>query len=119
MKVLKSGIDFKGTFGINPIIGDEFLIKQSVATGWAKLGKVTKVMKSQIELEIINVIPTEDKNAFGVKNPFANREQGFFETWATKKRIFVGKKLKFFKDSCVEVGDSNNWNKTVLAEIIN
>lgn len=118
MKVLKAGLDFVRVSKINPNIGQEMLIKQSVATGWAKLAKVTKVTKTQVELEVVNLIPTEESNKFGTKNGFKDRCEGFFKEWAFRKKVAVGKKHKFFKDSCVMVGCSNDWNPLVLAELL-
>ena len=120
MKVLKADIDFFKAKEINAEIGQKFLIKQSRATGWAKLAQVTRLTKTQIELEIINVIPTEESNRFGVKNGFKDNRSmgGFFQDWAFRKKCLVGKKWKFFKDNGVMVGDSDNWNPSVLCELI-
>lgn len=118
MKVLKAGFDFVRAFEINPSIGQEMLIKQSVATGWAKLAKVTKVTKTQVELEVLNIIPTEESNKFGTKNGLKDRTDGFFMNWAARKKAFIGEKQKFFKESCVMVGCSNDWNPAVLAELV-
>ncbi len=119
MKVLKANTDFNRAFDITPSLGEEFLIKQSIATGWAKLAKVIRITKTQVELEVINIIPTEECNRFGIKNGLNDRFEGFFKDWAFRKKSFIGEKIKFFKDSCVSVGSTNNWNPTVLAEITN
>lgn len=118
MRVLKAGVDFIAAANINPTIGQEFLIKQSIATGWASLVKVTRVLSTQIEVEIINVTPTEESNRFGVKNGLKDRFEGFFEHWAFRKKVNIGTKHKFFKNTGVLVGSSNDWNPTILAELI-
>jgi hypothetical protein len=118
MKVLKSGIDFVRAFDINPTTGEQFLIKKAVPTGWAKLAKVTRVTKTQVEVEVINVIPTEESNKFGVKNGLKDRFVGFFKDWDEQKRFAIGKKHKFWLKDGVFVGDTNNWNPTVLAQLI-
>ena len=118
MKVLKAGIDFSAAVNINPTIGQHFLIKQSIATGWASLVKVTRVLSTQVEVEIINVIPTEESNKFGVKNGLKDRFNGFFKHWAFRKKVNIGTKHKFFKDSCVSVGSLNDWNPSILAKLI-
>ncbi len=117
-KVLKSGIDFVRTSNIEPTIGETFLIKTSVASGWARVGKVTKITKTQIELEVIDLIPTEDSNKFGIKNHFKNRTEGFFADWCWRKKATIGQKRKFFKSSSIEVGDTNQWNPTILAQLV-
>ncbi len=119
MKVLKANTDFNRAFDIEPKIGDIFLIKQSIATGWANLSIITRVTKTQVELEVINIVPTEESNRFGTKNGLKDRTDGFFANWAFRKKVLIGKKFKFFKDSCVSVGSSNDWNPLVLAELNN
>jgi hypothetical protein len=119
MKVLKSGIDFKHAYGIEPKLGDSFLIKRSVATGWAYLAKVFRITPTQIELEIINVIPTEDTNKLGVKNGLTDRQVGFFQHWAEYKRNMTGKRYKFSKENGMRVGSSKEWNPLILCELIN
>lgn len=121
MKVLKAGIDFTRASNIDAEIGQKFLIKKSIATGWGKLAKVTRITKTQIELQIINVIPTEESNRFGVKNGLVDNRfiGGFFENWAFRKKCSVGKKLKFFKENCIQVGDSENWNPLILCKLTN
>jgi hypothetical protein len=122
MKVLQANKDFfrSTNFQLNP--GDKVLIKQSVATGWGKLAIVKRVMKSQVEVQVINVVPTEESNRFGTKNGLLDRSknpENFFLRWAEKKNIWVGRKIKFFKDTGVMVGHSENWNPTILTTIFN
>jgi len=122
MKVLKSNKDFfrSSNLELNP--GDKVLIKQSVATGWGKLAIVKRVMKSQVEVQVINVVPTEESNRFGTKNGLLDRSknpENFFLRWSDNKKMNVGRKMKFFIDSGVMVGDSENWNPTILTTIFN
>lgn len=119
MKVLVAGKDFVRAEKISPKVGEKFLIKQSIATGWGHLAKVTRVTKTQVEVEVVNLVPTEETNRFGTKNGLKDRHQGFFEVWCWRKKASVGKKFKFFKDSCVMVGDSENWNPCVLTKLLN
>tara|TARA_R100001015_G_C4610278_1_gene165636 strand:+ start:1040 stop:1426 length:387 start_codon:yes stop_codon:yes gene_type:complete len=113
---LKSGQDFISPVDLNNLkINQIVLAKSSVATGWASVVKVVRIMKTQIEVEIINVIPTIDNFKWGVKNPFENRCQGFFQFWAERKKILKGKKRKFFIENNVEVGSSDNWNPNRIA----
>jgi hypothetical protein len=119
MKVLKAGIDFSRASNINPALGDTFLIKQAIATGWGKLARVTRITKTQVELEVINVIPTEETNKFGTKNGMNDRFDGFFHDWAFRKKVQAGKKFKFFRDNGISVGDTDSWNPTVLCEFNN
>lgn len=119
MKVLKAGIDFQRAFEIDPQVGEQFLIKSNLATGWARLARVTRVMKSQVELEVTNVIPTEESNKFGTKNGLLDRGEGFFEDWAFRKKALIGKRVKFFKESGIMVGmSSDSWRQTVLVELL-
>ena len=118
MRVLKAGIDFQRAFEINPQEGENFLIKSVHPTGWAKLAKVTRVMKSQVELEIINVVPTEESNKFGTKNGLLDRHEGFFSDWCFKKKVNVGKRVKFFRESGIMVGMSDSWKPIVLVELL-
>ena len=117
-KVLKAGVDFQRTFSINPKIDEKFLIKSCIATGWGKLVKVIRVMKTQVEVEVINVVPTEETNRFGTKNGFKDRREGFFKDWAWRKKVNVGRKEKFFKDTCVMVGMTEDWNPSILVKLI-
>lgn len=117
MKVLKAGIDFIRTTDVDPQIGQEFLIKQSIATGWAKRAKVIRVTPTQVELEVTNLIPTEESNKFGTKNGLKDRREGFFADWAFRKKAIIGKKFKFFKDTCIMVGDTNAWNPSTLIQL--
>ena len=82
----------------------------SVASGWATIGKVTRITKTQVEVETTNIIPTWDRTKWTIKNPFKDRGEGFFENWSIRKQNAIGKKEKFFKDNSVRVGDSNEWN---------
>ena len=119
MKVLKAGIDFSKASEINPQLGTEFLIKSSIATGWAKRAKVVRLTGKQVEVEVVNIIPTEETNRFGTKNGLKDRHEGFLLIGLSEKKAFVGEKMKFFKESCERVGDSGNWNPAILCEILN
>jgi hypothetical protein len=115
---LKSGQDFTRPFDLNDLkINQIVLAKSSVASGWASVVKVVRIMKTQIEVETVNLIPTIDAFKWGVKNPFENRGEGFFQFWAERKKILKGRKLKFFIDSNVEVGSTNEWNPQTIAII--
>ena len=115
---LKSGQDFTRPFDLNDLkINQIVLAKSSVASGWASVVKVVRIMKTQIEVETINVIPTIDNFKWGVKNPFANRREGFFKDWAWRKKISKGRKRKFFIENNIEVGSSDNWNPQRIAII--
>ena len=118
MKVLKAGIDFSKASEINPQLGTEFLIKSSIATGWAKRAKVVRLTGKQVEVEVVNIIPTEETNRFGTKNGLKDRHEGFLLIGLSEKSICWGK-MKFFKESCERVGDSGNWNPAILCEILN
>jgi translation initiation factor 2 gamma subunit (eIF-2gamma) len=119
MKLLKAHKDFIKPINLKDLkLNEKVLIKSAVATGWAKVGTVTKIMKSQIEVTVTNVIPTIDSNKFGIKNHFKNRWIGFFEEWADMKRFNKGKKRKFFIESNVEVGCSQDWNPQSVSVII-
>ena len=116
--LLESGVDFIRPQDLSTLkVGDKVLTKKSIATGWARVGVVTRIMKTQIEVEITNVIPTIDHNRFGTKNPFVNdRLKGdFFTHWSDLKKAVVGKRTKFFKDGGVEVGMSSLWNSNGIA----
>lgn len=119
MKALKAGLDFFRTSDVNPTVGEKFLIKQSIATGWANLAVVTRVMRSQFELKIINVIPTEESNRFGTKNGLKDNREigGFFKEWQRNKKLRIGRKVKFFRSSGIMVGQTSNWNPDCLAEL--
>ncbi len=120
MKNLKANIDFISPLDLTDLkLNDKVLIKSSIATGWAKVGIVKRIMKKQIEVETINVIPTIDTNRFGTKNHFSNRWIGFFEDWANMKRFNKGRKRKFFIESNIEVGFSNEWNPSRIAILTN
>ena len=115
---LKSGQDFTRPFDLNDLkINQIVLAKLSIASGWASVVKVVRIMKTQIEVETINVIPTIDHFKWGVKNPFKNRREGFFEDWAWRKKISKGRKRKFFIKNNVEVGSSDDWNPSRIAII--
>lgn len=120
MKVLKANQDFISLSELNLSIGQEVLIKSSIATGWASLCKVVRETKCQIEVEVINIIPTEESNRFGIKNGLKDRgtNGGFFENWAFRKKCSIGRRSKFWKDSAIRVGDSENWNPSVICEIL-
>ena len=119
MKLLKANKDFIKPHNLDHLmLNEKVLIKAATATGWAKVGLVTRIMKSQIEVTITNVIPTIDTNRFGTKNHFENRWVGFFKDWADMKRFNKGKKRKFFIESNIEVGSSQEWNPQSIAEII-
>tara|TARA_B110001452_G_scaffold262337_1_gene262243 strand:- start:184 stop:555 length:372 start_codon:yes stop_codon:yes gene_type:complete len=118
LKLLKANEDFKNLTNLEDLkINQKVLIKSSVATGWAKVGEVSRIMKSQIEVTITNVIPTIDSNRFGTKNHFKNRWIGFFKDWAGMKKFNKGKKRKFFIESNIEVGSSEDWNPQRIAVI--
>ena len=120
MKVLKSFIDFMPIREIELEIGSKVLIKQSTASGWGRLAKVIRLTPKQVEVEVINVIPTEESNRFGTKNGLKDRGElgGFFEDWAFRKKCAIGKKEKFWKSNAQRVGETTSWNSTVLCEII-
>ena len=119
MKVLKANIDFIKPINLEELkLNEKVLIKSAVATGWAKVGTVTRIMKSQIEVTVNNVIPTIDTNRFGTKNHLKNRWVGFFEDWADMKRFNKGLKWKFFIESNVEVGSTQDWNPQSVSIII-
>ncbi len=111
--ILKANEDFQRVFNVDPQLGDHFLVKSLLATGWAKFGRVVRTTKTQIELSIIDIIPTEDTSKL-VNINGADLPEGFLED---RKTALIGKKEKFFKKSGVEVGASNHWCPDVLCEI--
>jgi hypothetical protein len=120
-KVLQSGIDFTSHFSVRDLmVGDEVIMKSMAVSGWARIGKVTRVMNTQIEIECTNVIPTKDKCRIGTLNPFVDdrKKGGFFEHWAWWRKCAIGDKSKFFRANGIEVGSSNEWNPRGLAVII-
>lgn len=117
-KLLKSNTDFKRLFDLNELqINNEVIIKSGAVSGWAQIGKVIRITKTQVEVITTNLIPTIDTCRIGVKNPFKNRGEGFFEDWAFSKKCVIGKKSKFFIDTNIEVGESKNWNARSLSTI--
>tara|TARA_R100000742_G_C4256866_1_gene74724 strand:- start:199 stop:576 length:378 start_codon:yes stop_codon:yes gene_type:complete len=96
-------------------IEDIVLVKQTTVTGWGWLAKVIRTTKTQIEVEIINLLPTLDVCKIATVNPFKNRGEGFFEDWAWWKKQHLGRKRKFFKDTGIEVGSSNDWKPLSIA----
>jgi hypothetical protein len=120
-KVLQSGIDFTSAFSVRDLmVGDEVIMKSMAVSGWARTGKVTRVMNTQIEVECTNVIPTKDRCNFGTVNPFVDSrfKGGFFENWAWFRKTAIGRKSKFFRADGIEVGSRNEWNPRGLAVII-
>ena len=116
--ILESGKDFTSMFNANNLeIGNEVLIKSQAASGWARVGKVVRKTKTQLEVECINVIPTKDKFRWGIKNPFVDNRKngGFFKNWAFTKKRNIGKKHKFFIESGLGVGWTGHWNPIMLA----
>tara|TARA_R100001086_G_C11775839_1_gene242192 strand:- start:12 stop:404 length:393 start_codon:yes stop_codon:yes gene_type:complete len=119
--ILESNIDFKLIDDLSHLkVGNQVLIKSSIASGWAQVVNVTRIMPTQIEVETVNVIPTIDHCRWGTKNPFVNdREKGnFFAHWSWVKQANVGKKNKFFIHGGKQVGLSTEWNPRRIAEII-
>ena len=118
IKILESGKDFTRTFNANDLeIGDEVMIKSMAASGWARVGKVVRKTKTQLEVECINVIPTKDVARIGIKNPFVDdrKKGGFFEDWAFNRKCNIGRKDKFFIESGLGVGWTGHWNPIMLA----
>ena len=120
MKPLKAHIDFFFQGNLQPQKEQLFLIKQSVASGWGRLAKVKRITKTQVVLEVVNVIPTIESNKFGEKNGMTDdRDKGnFFLDWAERKKALKEKEVKFFLKSGLEVGNSNSWNTNLLCTLI-
>ena len=118
IKILESGKDFTKSFWAgNLSINDKVFVKSQAVSGWAKVGKVIRIMKSQLEIEVTDFIPTKDVARIGTKNPFVDERKngGFFEDWALSRKMCKGDKIKFFIDSGIEVGSTNEWNSRCLA----
>ena len=71
-----------------------------------------------VEVEVMNIVPTEESNKFGTVNGLTDRSENFFGEWAFRKKVHVGKKVKFFKEIGVEVGMTDCWNPNVLAILL-
>ena len=116
MKVLVASKDFVRAFSVDSI-GEVVLIKTSAASGWAIKAKVIRQTKTQIEVECIKWIPTEDTNRFGVKNGLKDRFEGWLGDWSWRNKVINGNKRKFWKSNFTEVGSANEWNPSVLCQL--
>jgi len=117
MKALVANKDFSRVIGIDGI-GETVLIKSSAATGWAIKAKVVRETKTQVEVECERWIPTEDTFKWGVKNGLKDRFEGWISDWSWRNKVIKGNKRKFWRDTFQEVGDSQNWNPSILCKLI-
>ena len=123
VKVFKANKDFTRAFVSDVLLNEKVLIKSNFATGWGTLAKVTRILNTQIEVEIINIVPTEESNRFGTKNGWdierKENPENFFLRWAEWKKRVIGTKRKFFKETGIEVGSTNStWRSSSLCTFI-